>query len=169
MSELVGHVGQEFRLVLTCFELRVHAELVVHPIDVGCQRSQFVAVLDVVDALEVSRRDRRESAVDILDRTDERLRRMNPSNSASTSAAPATPMNSACELNELAFRAISSTRPASRPPVRGERLEVAREFLHLTRIGSTSSAVASSCRGDELLVQHHPKTVGSVPDGLEVP
>ena len=72
--------------------------------------------------------------------------RMNPSNSASTSAAPATPMNSARELaNELAFRAISSSTSARVPSARSavNVLRSLESFSTLTRIGSTSSAVAS--------------------------
>ncbi len=62
--QLVGHVGQELRLVLARrLELGVEAtELVVHPVDVGAQRAELVSVLDLHAAREVARRDRGKAA-----------------------------------------------------------------------------------------------------------
>ena len=55
--QLVGHVGQELRLVLARgLELPVEAlELVVHPVHVGRQRAELVAVRDVHVPREVAR------------------------------------------------------------------------------------------------------------------
>ena len=60
-------------------ELRVDTpQLVVHPVDVGAQGAQLVAVLDLHVAREVARRDRGEARVDVLDRSDHRPREDEP-------------------------------------------------------------------------------------------
>ena len=57
------------------FELRVQAsELVVRPVDVRGEGTEFVPVLDVDVPREVSRRDRGQARIDPLDGTDHRPR-----------------------------------------------------------------------------------------------
>ena len=56
-AQLVAHAGEELRLVLAGrFELLIEPpQLLAHPVDVGRQRAQLVAI-DDMDALRESRR-----------------------------------------------------------------------------------------------------------------
>ena len=74
------HVRQELRLVSAGgLELSVEAlELVVHPVDIGRQCAEFVAVRDVDLSREVPGGDRGEPGVDPLDRADQRPREHEP-------------------------------------------------------------------------------------------
>ena len=74
--ELVGHVRQELRLVpARRLELGVETpQLVVHPVDVGAQRSELVSVIDFDVSEKVSGCDRGNASVDPLEGPDQRPR-----------------------------------------------------------------------------------------------
>ena len=110
--QLVGHVGQELRLVLAGrLELLVETlELVVHPVHVRRQRTQLVAVGDVHVPREVPGGDRGQPGVDPLDRPDHRPREDEPQQQREDDRPAATPMNRLRECSyALAFWAMRAS------------------------------------------------------------
>ena len=75
-AQLVAHIGEELRLVLASrFNLLIETpQFLAHPIDVGRQRTQLVAI-DDMDALgEIAGRNLVEPGFNFLDGTDQRPR-----------------------------------------------------------------------------------------------
>ena len=79
-SQLVRHVGEEFGLVpADGFELAVHpTELVVHPVDVGAEGTELVAIRYVDVTREVAGRDLLHAGLHPLERADQRPREQEP-------------------------------------------------------------------------------------------
>ncbi len=72
-AQLVRHVGEELRLVpARCLELPIQAaQLVVHPVEVRGEGTEFIAVGDIDVAREIARGDGLQPGVHFADRPDE--------------------------------------------------------------------------------------------------
>jgi hypothetical protein len=75
-AQLVAHAGEELRLVLARrFDVLIQAsQLVAHPIDLGRQRAQLVAIDNMNALVEVAGRKPVEACLDLLDRANQRPR-----------------------------------------------------------------------------------------------
>ena len=179
--QLVGHVGQELRLVLTRrLELGVEApQLVVHPVDVGAQRAELVSIVDLHVAREVARRDRGEASVDRLDRPDHRPREDEPEQQREHDRPRRDADEQRAGAREgarVASDQLLNLCPRPMRQVRGVLVEVGRELFGIR--SQRQHLLAQSClvrdggvlapvAGDDLLHEQSRERLGLVLDPVQ--